>query len=68
MSEAGVSMKKKLIISIRALELMIAGFDLPPFTGGPSADHLKVENASEFKTETRRHPNGVFESQSVRAN
>jgi hypothetical protein len=54
-------MKKRLFGVIIGAALTVAVFGVPPFTGGPDADYLDVENAAEFKTEVRRHPNGVFE-------
>lgn len=54
-------MKKGLVAGLLLLGCVVGAFGLPPFTGGPSADYLKAENAADFKTEIRRHPNGVYE-------
>jgi len=54
-------MRKRIFGIIAGAALIIAIFGLPPFTGGPSADYLRAENAADFKTEIRRHPNGVYE-------
>jgi len=54
-------MKKRIIGAIAVLAVAASLFGLPPFTGGPSADYLKAENATNFKTEVLRHPNGVYE-------
>ena len=54
-------MRKSIIGVVAILTIIIAIFGLPPFTGGPNADYLKAENIAEFKTEVRRHPNGIYE-------
>jgi len=54
-------MKKRVIGLIAGLAMAVGVFGLPPFTGGPSADYLKAETASDFKTEVVRLPNGVYE-------
>jgi len=54
-------MKKRVFSIIASAALIVAAFGLPPFTGGPSADYLKPENAENFKTETHRQANGIYE-------
>jgi len=53
--------KKKILGVIAGVILIVVIFGLPPFTGGPTSDYLKAENAAEFKTEVHRHPNGIYE-------
>lgn len=54
-------MKKRILVMFTAIAVVIAVFGLPPFTGGPNGDYLRAENASDFKTDVRRLPNGVYE-------
>lgn len=54
-------MKKRVFIAVALVGLIVSIFGLPPFRGGPDGDFLKPENAAAFKTEVRRHPNGVYE-------
>jgi hypothetical protein len=54
-------MKKRILGAVVVLALGVAAFGLPPFTGGPSAEYLEDDRRADFKTETRRHANGVYE-------
>ena len=54
-------MKKPIFGTIGIMAIVIAAFGLPPFTGGPHPDYLKVENAADFKTEVIRQANGIYE-------
>ena len=54
-------MKKPIFGTIGIMGIVIAAFGLPPFTGGPNPDYLKVENAADFKTEVIRQANGIYE-------
>jgi len=54
-------MNKRVFITATLIVFAVVIFGLPPFSGGPNGDFLKPENEAEFKTEIRRHPNGVYE-------
>jgi len=54
-------MKKRGIAAGLALFLGIAGFGLPPFSGGPNADYLLAENFGNFKSGVKRQANGVYQ-------
>ena len=54
-------MNKRVFITATLIVFAVVIFGLPPFSGGPNGDFLKPENEAEFKTEFRRHPNGVYE-------
>lgn len=54
-------MKKRIFVILAGAALIVAAFGLPPFSGGPTAELLDDDNIAGFKTEVRRHPNGVFE-------
>jgi hypothetical protein len=53
--------KKRIFVILAGAALIVAAFGLPPFSGGPTAELLDDDNIAGFKTEVRRHPNGVFE-------
>jgi len=54
-------MRRRIFGLIAGVAFIVAAFGVPPFTGGPSADYLTAENTEDFKTEIRRHPNGIYE-------
>lgn len=58
-------MKRHILIIAASISFIVAIFGLPPFSGGPNGDYLKPENAGRFKTDIRRHPNGIYEVSAV---